>query len=176
MDDWFKKKKGEQEWWPEYVAKGCLMISLDNEMHMSIVDVVQIKKTTTLCCVIIPSSTWFLVLTEIRKMSTKCLECHTWTDQEGESQLLLNNKTKKKNDRMNQSTAVHDYLRCTLPLMHPWHSNFHLRKTETWTKKPSPIIKVLWAQMKIIAEWSAANTKTFCWEHRRTTYLCQSTN
>lgn len=27
-----------------HVAKGCLMISLDNEMHMSIVDVIQIRE------------------------------------------------------------------------------------------------------------------------------------
>lgn len=27
-----------------HVAKGCLMFSLDNEMHMSIVDVIQIRE------------------------------------------------------------------------------------------------------------------------------------
>lgn len=36
--------KRQQEWWPGHVAKGCLMISLDNEMHMSIVDEIQIIK------------------------------------------------------------------------------------------------------------------------------------
>lgn len=36
--------KRQQKWWPGHVAKGCLMISLDNEMHMSIIDEIQIRK------------------------------------------------------------------------------------------------------------------------------------
>lgn len=52
--------KRRQEWWPGHVAKGCLMISLDNEMHMSIVDEIQIRKLTTKCFVSIPILTSFL--------------------------------------------------------------------------------------------------------------------
>lgn len=60
---------------------------------------------------------------------------------------LTKEQTKRKLHRMNQSTDVHDYLQWPLPLMHSWHSNFHWRK---WRRgwKPSPIIKVSWAQTK----------------------------
>lgn len=49
------------------------MVSLDNEMHMSILDVIQIRKSTTWCCVSIPTSTSFLVGTKDSKWSTRCL-------------------------------------------------------------------------------------------------------
>ena len=79
-------KKTQQEWWPGHVAKGCLMISLDNEMHMSIVDVIQIKrirKNNSSVVSAFPVQLHFLVWHETKKIQNgaRCLECHARTDQ-----------------------------------------------------------------------------------------------
>lgn len=53
-------KKRQQEWWPGHVAKGCLMVSLDNEVHVSSLNVIQRREVTMQSCVSIPTSTFLL--------------------------------------------------------------------------------------------------------------------
>lgn len=53
-------KERQQEWWPGHVAKGCLMVSLDNEVHVSSLNVIQRREVTMQSCVSIPTSTFLL--------------------------------------------------------------------------------------------------------------------
>lgn len=128
----------------------------------------KIRKLTTWFCVSIPSSTSVscLMLTKDSKWSRAKMSGVSRKDWPvgGEPALTWKNKTKKK--LVSQLTLVHEYLLCPVPLMHPWHLCFHLRKLKHGKHQSRTQERHECRKRRGIAylEWADANTNKLCWK------------
>lgn len=134
------------------VAKGCLMISLDNEMHMSTVDVIQtIEKENQQFGVVsaFPVQLHFSVDVKDSRWKTTTMSGVSHTDRSSANQ--------KKKCILN----LCPFLSICYPLMYP----FHLFVFEKATHGPS----VMGLQRQSIAHLEWAGGSKLCWEctHRQ---------